>query len=169
MEPDQYHCRCFKISSQDIQLCESKLREIGFDDQVGGEEDHGQVFGLVGRVEKVLQIHFKVMPDGQIEGEMEPPTAYPAAHTNQEHSYSAHRQIAQVLQKINIQYYLIGHVPETCIRPIIKKPNNPTHAWVWATLAAIGIIGTAALYKATKDDLDDEDEEDEKEDTDEEE
>jgi len=37
------------------------------------------VFGLVGRVEEVLQIHFKVMPDGQIEGEMEhqlPPMTY---------------------------------------------------------------------------------------------
>ena len=168
MSQDQYHCRCFKISAQDIQLCESKLREIGFTEQIGGEEQHGQVFGLVGRVEKVLQIHFKMMPDGLIEGEMEPPTAYPGAHVNPEHSYSAHRQLAQILQKINISYYLIGHVPETCLRPIIKKPDKPTHAWIWGALAAIGIIGIAALYEATKDD-DEEDDEDEEENDDEDE
>ncbi|MFQ5787102.1 MAG: hypothetical protein ACE5H1_03900 [Thermodesulfobacteriota bacterium] len=165
---DQYHCRCFKISPQDIELCESKLREIGFENQIGGEEDHGQAFGLVGRVEEVLQIHFKVMPDGLIEGEMEPPTAYPGAHTNPEHSYSAHGQIAQILQQINIPYYLVGHVPETCLRPIIKKPNKPTHAWVWAALLAIGIIGAAALYKASKDEKDEDDEDDVEEDDDEE-
>ena len=164
MTQDQYHCRCFKISTQDIHLCESKLREIGFTEQIGGEEQHGQVFGLVGRVEEVLQIHFKVMPDGLIEGEMEPPTAYPGAHVNPEHSYSAHRQLAQILQKINISYYLIGHVPETCLRPIIKKPDKPTHAWVWGVLAAIGVIGAVALHEATKDEDEDEETEDENDD-----
>ena len=163
---DQYHCRCFKISTEEIQLCENKLREIGFTEQIGGEEQHGQVFGLVGRVDEILQIHFKVMPDGQIEGEMEPPTAYPGAHINPEHSYSAHRQLAQILQKINIPYYLIGQVPETCLRPIIKKPYQPTHAWVWAALLAIG-IGAAALHEASKDE-DEDDEEDEEENDDDE-
>jgi len=42
MTQDQYHCRCFKISVQDIPLCESKLREIGFTEQIGGEEQHSK-------------------------------------------------------------------------------------------------------------------------------
>ena len=165
MTQDQYHCRCFKISPQDIQLCESKLREIGFENQIGGEEQHGQVFGLAGRVEEVLQIHFKVMPDGLIEGEMEPPTAYPGAHINPEHSYSAHSEIAKFLQKINISYYLVGAIPETCLRPIIKKPDKPMHAGVWAVLLGLGIIVAAALHEETKDE--DEETEDENDDEDE--
>ncbi len=42
------------------------------------------------------------MPDGNIESEMEPPPAYPAAHLNQEHSYPAHQETEKVLRKAKI-------------------------------------------------------------------
>jgi len=164
---DQFHCHCFYINPNDIKKCELLLRQNGFTDQVGGEEQHGQVFGLVKRLEEILQIHFKVMPDGNIEGEMEPPTAYPGAHTNPEHSYSAHRQIAEILRGLNIPHRVTGNIPITCIQPIIKKPVNPTHAAGFAVgLLALGVIGKLA-YDYLKD-KDDEEEDDGDEDDDEE-
>ena len=142
---DQYHCHCFSIDSEDIELCKNHLLKIGFTEQLGGEEDHGQSFGLVKRLEDILQIHFKVMPDGDIEGEMEPPTAYPAAHLNQKHSYSAHQKIAEILREINIPSWVRNDIPITCIQPIVDKPKNPTHAAVFAAgLLALGVIGKLA-------------------------
>jgi hypothetical protein len=126
--------------------------KIGFTPQLGGEEPHGQVFGLVKRLEQILQIHFKVMPDGLIEGEMEPPTAYPAAHLNPKHSYSAHQKIAEILQEINIRFTITNNIPITCIYPIIEKPEKTTHsAGLALLLLGLGVIGKVA-YDYFKDD-----------------
>lgn len=149
---DQYHCHCFSINPDEIELCKNSLLNIGFTEQLGGEESHGQVFGLVKRLEEILQIHFKVMLDGNIEGELEPPTAYPAAHLNQKHSYSAHQNISEILQEINISYWLTNNIPITCIQPIIDKPKNPTHAaGIAVTLLALGVIGKLAYDYLKKD------------------
>lgn len=147
---DPHHCRCFKILSNDILSFKNQLEPLGFYQEF--EEDHGQVFGRVLRVEDQLQLHIKVMKNGVIEGEMEPPPVYPGAHLNQEHCYSAHREIEEILQQhTNIQYSIISNIPITCINPIIKKPNNPTHA---KTIAAAGLVtlGAVALIRYLSDD-----------------
>jgi len=136
---DQHHCRCFSIDPQDIEEFKNQLEDLEFYDEL--EEDHGQVFGRVLRMGDKLQLHLKVMPDGEIEGEMEPPPAYPGAHLNPEHSYSAHKEIEEILSKhTNITYYVERHIPSTCKKPIIKKPDNPTHA---KTIAAVGVVAAA--------------------------
>ena len=93
------------------------------------------------------------MPDGVIEGEMEPPTAYPAAHLNPKHSYSAHTKIAEILREINISSWVTNNIPITCIQPIIDKPVKPTHAAGFAIgLLALGVIGKIAYDHLKKDD-----------------
>lgn len=154
---DPHHCRCFSIHSKDIEEFRIQLEERGFVDEF--QEDHGQVFGRILRVEDKLQLHIKVMPDGSIEGEMEPPPAYPGAHLNPVHSYSAHKEIHEVLtQFVNVPSYVQRDVPSTCKNPIIKKPDNPTHA---KTIAAVGLAGVgiaALLHYLSKDDEEDEEE-----------
>ena len=95
------------------------------------------------RVEDQLQHHIKVMPDGNIESEMEPPPAYPAAHLNSKHSYSAHQETEQVLRLARIGYDILTSIPSTCINPKIVKPNKPTHA---AGFVAGGILGIVGYY-----------------------
>lgn len=151
---DQYHCRCFSIDPEDIEEFRLQLEEIGFVDEF--QEDHGQVFGRILRVADDLQLHIKVMRNGMIEGEMEPPPAYPGAHLNPEHSYSAHKEIQEILSKTTITYYVERNIPNICLNPVIKKPDNPTHA---KTIAAIGLAGVglaALLHYLSKEDEDDE-------------
>ena len=93
------------------------------------------------------------MPDGMIEGEMEPPPAYPGAHLNQEHSYSAHKEIKEILSEhTSVNSFVERNIPSTCRNPIIKKPDNPTHTKTIA-VAGIAIAGIAALaHYLSKDD-----------------
>ena len=51
---DEHHCRCFRINPNDIETCQTRLKELGFELQPGGEEPHGQVFGLRYRFKKLL-------------------------------------------------------------------------------------------------------------------
>ena len=83
------------------------------------------------------------MPDGNIESEMEPPPAYPAAHLNQEHSYPAHQETEKILREAKIEYDIINPIPNTCLDRKIKKPDNPTHAAGFAIGggAFLGIAG----------------------------
>ena len=114
------------------------------------------MFGRVLRVEDQLQLHIKVMKNGMIEGEMEPPPAYPGAHLNQEYCYSAHREIEKILQHINFQYSIISDIPFTCISPIIKKPDNPIHAKTIAAVGLVTFVVLTLLHYLLKDDEDDE-------------
>ena len=154
MIQDQHHSRCFSIDPEDIDEFRLQLEEIGFIDEF--QEDHGQVFGRILRLADDLQFHFKVMRNGMIEGEMEPPPACPGAHLNPEHSYSAHREIEEILStKTTVTYYVERNIPETCLNLVIKKPDNPTHA---KTIAVIGIAGVglaALLHYLSKEDEDD--------------
>ena len=156
---DKHHCRCFSTDPKNITKFRLQLEKIGFVDEF--QEDHGQVFGRILRVADDLQLHIKVMRNGMIEGEMEPPPAYPGAHLNLEHSYSAHREIEQILStKTTVMYYVERNIPDTCLNPVIKKPHNPTHA---KTIVAAGIVGLGLValadYLSKDDEDDDEDEE----------
>ena len=149
---DPHHCRCFSIRVPHIESFRTILSDFGFKDEL--QENHGQVFGYVLRVEDKLQLHVKVMPDGSIESEMEPPPAYPAAHLNQEHSYSAHQETEQVLRLSRIGYGIIPEIPHTCIHRKIKKPYKPTHASGFALAGLAGVVIAAILLKLLADDDD---------------
>ena len=137
---DEHHCRCFKINPIEIELCKKRLIELGFEPQVA-EENHGQIFGLRRKLLELLQIHFKVMPNGVIESELEPPPEYPGAHINQLHSYSPHDGIPVLLEHIGIKYTVIQPVPNTCHLPKIIDPDKPLKWWeiLIIGLAAVGI------------------------------
>ena len=111
---------------------------FGFKDEL--QEDHGQTYGYVLRVEDQLQHHVKVMPDGNVESEMEPPPAYPAAHLNPKHIYSAHQETEQVLRLARIRYDVMTPISSTCINPKIIKPNKPTRATGFVAGGILGIV-----------------------------
>ena len=130
--------------------CKKRLEEAGFEKQPGGEEDHGQTFGLRYRLEKVLQIHFKVMPNGLIESEIEPPPEYPGAHLNQKHSYPSHEGLLLLLRKIGLKYTMNKPIPDTCNWPKIIKPDRPLSAWEMALVVVTAIGAGYLMYKIFK-------------------
>ena len=142
---DPHHCRCFSINEDNIDKFEELLIDFGFQDTL--QEDHGQVYGYALRVEDRLQLHLKVMPDGNIEAEMEPPPAYPAAHLNEKHSYSAHDEVGQVLRAVRIRHHTKLRIPKTCREPIIEKPINPTHAAGFAVGIGFGLLAAFIVKK----------------------
>lgn len=145
---DPHHCKCFKII-EDLDGCKTKLEKIGFGVQIF-EDDHGQVFGRTLRLGEYEQIHIKVMSDGIIESEIEPPPSYPAAHLNQEHSYSAHHELVEVLNYAAIKYVPRTRTPLTCIQRLIKKPEKPTHIVIIAIVAVIVIAFAGVLVALAK-------------------
>ena len=147
---DEHHCRCFMIGPEDILACKKRLEEAGFEKQPGGEKNHGQAFGLRYRFAEVLQMHFKVMPNGLIESEAEPPPEYPGAHLNQKHSFSPHMVLPILLDAIGLKYTMSTPIPDTCNLPKINKPDKPLSAWevVFVLLAAI-VVGYLT-YKIVK-------------------
>lgn len=140
---DPHHCKCFSIKN--IKDFENIILDYGFKNEF--QENHGQVYGYVLRVEDKLQHHIKVMPDGNIESEMEPPPAYPAAHLNQKHSYSAHPETKKILDEVGIEYEIITQIPTTCLKRKIEKPDNPTHAVGFAVAGIVSIIAAYVLKK----------------------
>ena len=128
---------------KDIAICKKRLKEAGFEKQPVGEENHGQVFGLRYRIADLLQIHFKVMQDGLIESELEPPPEYPGAHLNQKHSYPSHEILPALLNRIGIGYTMRPPIPDTCTQPKINKPDRPLSTW---EMAAIGLVALGAGY-----------------------
>lgn len=145
---DPHHCRCFRIL-ENLASAKTKLEKIGFGQQIH-EEDHGQVFGRILRISEYEQIHVKPMPDGMVEAEIEPPASYPSAHLNPEHSYSAHPELEQTLNRAKIKFVQNTSIPLTCIVRRIKKPANPTHIvtiLVIAALAAIAVVVIVALLR----------------------
>ena len=135
---DKHHCRCHRVARSDIPELEASLRRSGFEWVL--EEDHGQVFGLRILLSRREQLHIKVMPDGLVEAEIEPPPEYPLAHINQKHSYSAHDQVNRILRECGIRFLTARAVPRTCLQPVIDRPNSPSH-WTAIGLGIGGGIG----------------------------
>ena len=150
---DPHHCRCYSIRTYDIEDFKRFLLKSGFKDVL--QEDHGQLYGYALRVEEALQFHIKVMRDGRIESEMEPPPAYPVEHTQQKYSYSAHKETEQILRLSRVGYRIARMVPDTCRRPKIKKPSNPTHAKDLVIAGVVGAVAAIALVELLKDDKSD--------------
>ena len=138
---DPHHCRCFVID-EELKKFHTKLQNLDFGYQIF-ENNHGQVFGLTKRLDEYSQVHVKVMPNGEIESEIEPPPEYPGAHLDLENSYSAHRQVQEILQLISTPYNLKGRIPTTCIQPVIKKLENPTH--ITTIVAGVALVAVFAV------------------------
>lgn len=147
---DPHHCRCYSIHAYDIEDFKRFLLKSGFKDVL--QEDHGQLYGYALRVEEALQFHIKVMRDGRIESEMEPPPAYPIDHLKQKYSYSAHKETEQILRMSRVGYRIAHMVPDTCRHPKIIKPNNPTHAAELVLAGVVGAVAAIALAELLKDD-----------------
>ena len=139
---DLHHCRCFKIDPNDIDTCKEKLIELGFEQQIF-EQDHGQVFGLKRKLLELLQIHLKIMPDGIIESELEPPPDFPGAHLNPKHSFPPHDRIPALLNFFKLDYTTILPIPKTCKFPKVIIPNNPLKWWV---MLLIGLVAVGLGY-----------------------
>ena len=140
---DEHHCRCFKINSDDIEICKKRLIELGFEVPIA-EEPRGQVFGLRYRLLELLQMHFKVMPNGIIETELEPPPEYPGAHLNSVHSYPAHDATPILLEHAGIEYTIIQFVPDSCHLPKIVDPKNPLKWWEMLIIG-LAVVGLGSL------------------------
>lgn len=128
------------------------LKRIGFKEPLMQMSNNTQVFGLTAPLTDMLQIHIKVMNDGLIEGELEPPFEYPGAHLNQIHSYSAHKEIKMILDDIGINYYPPDRIPETCLTPRIIRPDTPMHAATMIGLGILGILGGLLIREAMRED-----------------
>lgn len=152
---DPYHCMCFKIDPTDIESCKMGLKRIGFKEPFMQMSNTSQVFGLTAPLTDMLQIHIKVMNDGAIEGELEPPSEYPGAHLNQEHSYPAHKEIEKILQEIAIPYSVSSSIPDTCLKPRIIKPDRPMHAATMVGLGILGVLGGLLIREAMREENED--------------
>lgn len=141
---DPHHCHCFSLHPNYHNLFKQQLIGLGFGEPLL-QENHGQKFGLTKRLDDETQIHVKVLENGIVEGEMEYPPVYPIAHLNQEHSYSAHHEIDQIMRQTSISHTRKISPPITCIQRIIKKAFKPTHVKVIVgVVVAVALIGTLA-------------------------
>lgn len=149
MAHDQYHCKCHRVDPCRISQFEEMLDGLGFERQVI-EDDHGQTFGRRRRLSEHEQLHIKVMPDGWIEAEIEPPPEYPFAHLNQVHSHSAHGEVLGVLRECRIRFWTVRNVPATCLDPVVVKPVKPTSLKALAAAAGVGIAGFFTVLLVNK-------------------
>ena len=145
---DRHHCRCHRVSSYRIRKLEDKLTSLGFERVL--EEDHGQTFGRRLRLSEYEQLHIKVMPNGWIEAEIEPPPEYPIAHINQKHSYSAHHAVIDTLGKCGIRFRTVHDVPPTCKDPVVDRPSKPTHWKVFVAALVVAVIAFVGVLTANK-------------------
>ena len=152
IQNDAHHCMCYSIDPLDIDDFENELRDLEFHYPLFNQEK-GQILSLVLTNGDDKQIHIKVMPDGQIEAEIEPTSKYPFAHLNQKHSYSAHKELGEFFSKhLTIHHKKKIIPPLTCIRRIIVEPINPTPIETIVVGAAASLIVVGVLYYLLKDD-----------------
>lgn len=138
-QEDPHHCRCFKILATYTDRLKNGLQSISFTD-TSLQLPQNQLFGLIKKIENQKQIHVKLLTTYEIEAEIEPSHEVPFAHLNSEHSYSAHKQLQNILHQLGIPYIKKWSIPLSCIRPIIKEPFKPTHVKV-----IVGVVFAVAL------------------------
>ena len=152
MKLDPHHCHCFKVMSLNNETI-FEMDQEGFKEQIF-EMNHGQIFSRTKRLDEYTQIHFKILPNGTIESEIEYPPDYPIAHLNPIHSYSAHKETRKILKYFSIPYKLKKIIPITCIQRKIVKAIDPIHWTTWTILVAgisTSIVAIYIAYKANKD------------------
>lgn len=140
---DKHHCRCFTIDKNLIRWFRNVLISRGFERQVV-EDDHGQEFGLRKRLTEHKQLHVKVMPDGLIEAEMEPPPEY-LEHLDHKYSYSPHSRVLRILRGVRIGFRSARPTPPTCKRPVVVHPKHHTSSKKVVGVAVLVCIGAVLL------------------------
>ncbi len=138
-ENSSSHCRCFTIVPSDIDNCGNSLERIGFKESTTKIKNIAQVLGFVARLTDMLQIHFKMMKDGTIEGKLEPPN--PDAHQNPSHTYSAHKEIEIILRDIDIEFNITSSISDTCNAPRKIRPDRHMHV---VSMNSLGILSVLA-------------------------
>ncbi len=146
MNEDNHHCRCHTISKEYVNRFKNSLLQEGFYDPSPLQENHGQIWGLVKKLDDFWQIHVKVMPEGLIEAEIEPRHAYPLEHLDQQNSFSGHQHVGYYLKKHRIPYRA-RIAPLTCLIPGFKKPSNPMHISALAVIVGV-VLGTVVAVVA---------------------
>lgn len=118
-EYDPHHCKCFYIDPSLTDKFRKIPEEERFQD-TNFQFQQGQIYGLVKNIDNDKQTHVRVMPDGELEAEIESCPEYPFAHLNQKHSYSAHPELEELLKrKMYNKYHQKKLPPLTCIKRII--------------------------------------------------
>ena len=115
------------------------------------QENHNQFFGFTKRLDEYIQVHVKLLKNNCIESEMEYSPDYPFAHLNEEHSYSAHYEIKEILDSMIIPYSYQTNPPTSCLRRKIVQALNPTHASAIVLGALVGIVLAGILSYFMKD------------------
>ena len=133
---DKHHCRCFIIDKSLILWFKNVLISDGFERQVF-EDYHGQAFGLRKRLSEHKQIHVKVMPDGLIEAEMEPPPEYPPEHLDHKYSYSPHSRVLRILRDLKMGFKSVRPTPPTCKKPVVVHPKHYTS---WKEVVGVAVL-----------------------------
>ena len=136
---DPHHCRCFSISKPNFSEFISKLQNLGYSEPLF-EQDHRQIIGLTKRLSEYYQIHVKLMRTGRIEAEIEYPQDYPMAHLNPTHSYSAHAELALLLNALQIPHKCKRKPPLSCLQRQIIQAQQPTHRDSFLVLGGIGAL-----------------------------
>ena len=67
------------------------------------------------------------MSNGRIEAEIEPLPECPSAHIGQKHSWSAHREVLNVLGQCGIKFRTMHDVPPACLDPAVDRPRRFLH------------------------------------------
>ena len=129
---EQYRCRCHKVAGHKRRKLREMLLRLGFEEVP--DEDRRHVFCMRRRLPGHGQLYIKVMSNGRIEAEIEPLPECPPARITQEHSYSAHRAVADVLGECGIKPRTAHDAPSTCLDPPAVRPSKPTR---WKVLVAI--------------------------------
>lgn len=136
---DPHHCRCFSIPKPNFRDFVSKLKNLGYSEPFF-EHDHKQIIGLTKHLSEYYQIHVKLMRTGRIEAEIEYPQDYPIAHLNPTHSYSAHAELALLLNALQIPYKCKRKPPISCLQRQIIQAQQPTHRDSFLVLGGIGAL-----------------------------
>jgi len=152
MKSDPHHCYCFFISEENHNIFKTKLAKMGFKEPFL-QENHNQFFGFTKRLDEYTQVHVKLLKNNCIESEMEYPSDYPFAHLNEEHSYSAHYEIKEILDSMIIPYSYQTNPPTSCLRRKIVQALSPAHAGaiVLGVLVGIALAGILSYFMKDED------------------
>lgn len=145
-DSDPHHCNCFFMSPLSIQDFYIILKQMRFTEQVV-EEPRGQIIGLAKDIDENNRIHIKIMGEGNIEAEIEPPLKYPLEHLDSKYCYSAHYELQNILRYMDFIYYIKNNIPQSCINRKIVKPDHPIHI---NTIIIGGLILGMAYYLSRK-------------------
>ena len=134
---DQRRCRCHKVPAHKMRKLRDGMAGLGF--ELVFAEDYSRAFGMQFSLPEHAQMHVKVASNGWIEAEIEPPPEHSPARAGQMHVYSAHREVANMLDRCDIRPRITPDVPPSCLDSVVGRPGKPAR---WRVL--VGALAAAA-------------------------